>query len=266
MKAPVEAKADDEAATKAALALANLRAEDIVTDERGDGKAFRLDSPALTVSWTTSKGLIEGPSADPSKTSSGTLRIASKGPKPEQFYADIEGSPIVFTLAAASVEPFRGEFHNRRVLAFPADRATRLVFRWPDRTIPFVRQVRPNGPPLWRPERGVQVPEFDLNKIPALVGSLANLVTPRFLQYDGPLPPSAGFDHPQLAIDVVLEGELGTHTLRLGSFLTKEEVEATTATGPSGPVFTLLGPAWTELFQSPRPSYEIPDNVFAPEP
>jgi hypothetical protein len=265
MKAPVEARADDEAATKATLALANLRAEEIVTDDRGDGKAFRLDSPALSVSWTTSKGSSQSRSADTSKTSSGTLRISSKGPKPDQFYAEIEGSPMVFTLAAATIEPFQGEFHNRRVLAFPADKAARLVFRWPDRTIPFVRQVRPNGPPIWRPEPGLQVSEFDLNKLPALVGSLANLVTPRFLQYDGPLPPSAGFDRPQLAIEVVLEGELGTRTLRLGRLLTKEEVEATTATGPSGPVFTLRGPAWTELFQSPRPSYELPDDVFAPE-
>jgi hypothetical protein len=266
MKAPVEARADDEAATKAALALANLRAEELISDQVGDGKAFELDRPALTVSWTTSKNSSGSVSADLSKRSSGTLRISSKGPRPEHVYANIEGDPIVFTLVAASVEPFRGEFHNRRVLAFPADKAVRLVFHWPDRTIPFVREPRPNGPPQWRPEAGIQVTGFDFNKFNALVGSLANLQTPRFVQYDGPLPASAGFDHPQLAIEVVLERNLGTHTLRLGNNLTKDEVAATTATGTTGPVFTVVGPAWTELFRSPRPSYELPEDVFAPTP
>jgi hypothetical protein len=266
MKAPIEARADDEAATKAVLALANLRAEELITDQLGDGKVFQLDKPTLTVSWTTSKETDGSSSADPSKVSSGTLRISSKGPKQEHFYANIEGNPVVFTLVAASVEPFRGEFHNHRVLAFPADKAVRLVFHWPDRTIPFDRVTRPNGPPQWRPAAGIQVDAFDLNRLNALVGSLANLMTPRFLQYDGPLPTSAGFDHPQLVIDVVLEGNLGTHTLRLGDFVTQEEVAATTATGTSGPVFTLLGPAWTELFRSPRPSYDLPDDIFAPKP
>ena len=64
---------------------------------------------------------------------------------------------------------------------------------------------------------------------------------------------------------LVLEGRLGTHTLRLGNFLTPDQLVATAAPGSSGPVFTLTGPAWTELLKSPRPTYEMPENVFAPE-
>lgn len=262
MLAPVEARADDEAATKMVLVLANLRAEELVSDRRGDDKAYGLDAPALSVTWTTSGA--SSPGDDEAKTSTGTLRIGAKPPKAQSSYANIAGSPIVFTLGAAAVQTFEAEFHDRVVLTFPADKVEQLVLRWPDRTLSFTRQARPTGPARWLPEPGIDITGFDLSKLDALVTSLSSLVTPRFVRYDGPFPSSSGLDHPQLTIEVVLGGKRETHALRLGNFRADDRLDATTASGSSGPVFVLAGPAWTELVKSPRPSSDLPDDVFAP--
>jgi hypothetical protein len=262
LRAPVEANADDEAATKMVLILANLHAEELVSDQLGDGKAYGLDAPALTVTWTTSGAT--SPGADTAKPSTGTLRIGAQPPKAQSFSANLVGSPIVFTLSASAVAPFEAEFHDRGVLTFPADQVERLVLRWPDRTFSFTRPARPTGPAQWLPESGIDLSGFDLNKLNALVTSLSRLVTPQFVQYDGPFPSSSGLDHPQLTIEVVLGGQQGTRALRLGNFRAHDQLDATTATGSSGPVFVLTGPAWTELVKSPRPSHDFPDDVFAP--
>ena len=265
LKRPVEAKADDEAATKMALILANLHAVELVSEQLGDVKAFGLHAPALTISWTTNAE--SGPGADKAKASSGTLRIGGKPPNTtDQVYANIEGSPIVFTLSAANVEPFESEFHDRRVLAFPPDKVKRLVLRWPGRALGFTREPRPAAPAQWAAGPDADIAGFDMNKLNALNSSLAGLRTPAFAQYEGPFPPSFGLDHPQLTIQVVLEGTGPvTSELRIGNALDKENFLATTSPGQAGPVFLLNNPAWTELVQTPKPPLEIPEDVFAPE-
>ncbi len=55
MKRPIDAPADTTAVTQALAVLANLRAEDFVSDSIGDGTPYGLDRPAIEVAWETDK-------------------------------------------------------------------------------------------------------------------------------------------------------------------------------------------------------------------
>ena len=53
MRRPIDAPADTQSVTQALAILANLRAEDFVSDSIGDGKPFGLDRPAIEIAWET---------------------------------------------------------------------------------------------------------------------------------------------------------------------------------------------------------------------
>ena len=145
MVRPIAARADEEAVTKAAMLLASLHCEGYVTDQIGDGKAFGLHAPVMAVTWTTpveSAGDKAKGKPGESETRTGTLRICAKLPKSDRSYANIEGSPVVFTLSDRAIDVFDAEFHNRRVLSFAPELARRLVLRWPGRTLAFKTQPR----------------------------------------------------------------------------------------------------------------------------
>src|SRR5262249_6068151 len=102
MMRPVAARADEEAITKATLLLSSLRAEEYISDQVGDGKAFGLYAPSLSVTWTMpaesvpSKPNVDGKAKTAKgkrENKSGTLRIGGKLPKSELWYANIEGNP-----------------------------------------------------------------------------------------------------------------------------------------------------------------------------
>jgi hypothetical protein len=270
MTEPVAAAADPEAVTRVVMLLSKLRADSYVTDAIGDGKSFGFDAPALTVSWTTPgpASASSGPK-EPAPTT-GTLRIGKKLPKSELSYANIAGSPVVFTLGDKVLELFNAEFHTHRVLSFKAESARRLVLRWPGRTLRFKPQVDPARKVLrWvpepDPEHAQAHPGFDTSRVTALVAFLANLTTPKFFQYEGPLPVYTGLTEPRLVIEVEVSDSKAPRVLRLGRS-TPEQTLATTAQGDSGPVFVLTGPAWSDLVLHVPGSGEFPDDVFAPEP
>ena len=52
----------------------------------------------------------------------------------------------------------------------------------------------------------------------------------------------------------------------MGNTRTDGALFATTATGSSGPVFFLAGPAWTSLVNAFSQGGELPADVFAPGP
>jgi hypothetical protein len=269
MVQPVSARADDEAVTRATMLLSSLRAERYVTDQVGDGKPYGLHVPVMTVTWEISSEAAadkaKGKTAEP-QTKTGTLRIGAKLPKPELSYANIEGSPLVFTLPDDAIRVFEAEFHNRRVLSFPPAAAHKLVLRWPARALAFKTQESRDGkgPVRWVPEADSNAAGFDVSRLQPLVATLANLVTPRFLQYTGPIPATTGLDAPQLVIEVQLGGDKPeTRVLRIGHTSATETL-ATTATKASGPVFLLTGPSWSDLAKHVPGGTPLPENVFAP--
>jgi hypothetical protein len=275
MVRPVAARADDDAVTQVILLLSSLRAEEYITDQMGDGRAYGLHAPTLTVTWTTPAEATvrkakekdrSKPGEGQNETVTGTLRIGAKLPNSEQWYANIEGNPAVFTLSARALGVFDAEFHTHRVLAFAPGAARRLVLRWPGRTLVFKPQEAPPGKEMrWVPEDSAAASGFDGSRLVALVQALSNLNAPRFLQYEGPIPAWTGLDDAGLSIEVHL-ADGAARFLRI-SRTSDQQTYATTAKDgeASGPVFFLTGPAWPELVRYVPGGATLPDDVFAPE-
>jgi hypothetical protein len=273
MVRPVDARADEEAVTKVILLLSSLRAEEYVTDQAGDGKAFGLHSPRLTVAWTmpaenTPAGRKEKTQRKEgeNRPTTGTLRIGARLPQSDLWYASVDGNPAVFTLSAQTIGVLGAEFHTHRVLAFPAGSVRLLVLRWPGRTLTFTPQEALAGkPPRWVPQDDAATAGFDASRLPTLVETLANLNTPRFLQYSGPIPALTGLDDPRLVIEAHLT-DGGTSFLRIGRTADQQTYATTLKDGErSGPVFILTGPAWPDLVRYVPGGATLPDDVFAPE-
>ncbi len=265
MLEPVEDPANDEAVTSALMILSDLRAEGFISDAPGDAKEFGLDAPTLRVSWTTEPE-PNAPKAGQASPKMTTLRVGSKDPRSGSYYASLSGQPLIFTLSPSILLPFEAEFHTLRVLTFPAKQAERLVLRWPNRMLSFVHQpAAPSGSTKWRPEQGVDISGFDLSLLDPLVSDLSKLTTQKFFRYEGPFPSKSGLSTPRLVIEVHLSGQK-TRELRVGDTRGDGVLFATTATGSSGSVFLVAGPAWTSLVNISGPGGELPASVFAPEP
>ena len=264
MIAPVNAPADEESITKLVTLLANLTADAYLTDQIGDGKAFGLNAPTLIATWTTPAGGPEAAQNAP-KTETGTIRIGKKVPKSDLWYANIEGSPIVFTLDTRAVDLFEAEFHSHRVLAFPTEAVRRVLFRWSDRSLALKPRASPTAKGvMWVPEGVAETRGFDLSRVGPLVAQLANLHTPKFLQYRGPIPASTGLDPPRLTIEVQTADDKPALVLRLGHSNNEQTYATTAAPGKPGAVFLVIGPAWHDLIQAAPRSDDLPENDSAP--
>jgi hypothetical protein len=269
MREPVEAPADNEAVTKALLALTKLRAERLISDGPANPALYGLDRPTLTVSWTTTptpRG-TQG-TAEPEER---TLRIGARLPNSESSYATLSGDPLVFSLPEAVVLQFRAEFHSRRVLSFNSRQVERLDLRWPKRSLSFEHHPTPHGGLAdWDPVPATAAAGFDLSRISALATQLGRLETRRFLQYTGPISPATGLDTPALTVEVRLKGSAEPRRVRVGREYARGEFYATTASGDDGEVFLLNAPGWAELIKpgetKPQGTGELPENVFAPPP
>ena len=186
--------------------------------------------------------------------------------KPGAFYAALDGHPFVFTLGAASIQPIGAEFHESRVLSFPADAIRRMVFRTPQKAFPFVRVEKPTGGPAdWHAEPPAEVRGIDLSRFPALVQQLSELRTPCFFQYEGPFPAATGLSSPRLCIELQEAAGKPPHVLRLGA-REGDSLYAATGSSPEGAVFFLLPAAsWNALVESFTSAVEeLPADVFAP--
>jgi hypothetical protein len=203
--------------------------------------------------------------AGPDVTVTGTLRVGAKLRNSEERYANIQGTPAVFTLSPRALGVLDAEFHTHRVLAFNPAAARRLVFRWPGRTLVFQPQEAPAGKEMrWVAEDNAAASGFDASRLPVLVQALANLNTPRFLQYAGPIPAVTGLNDPPLSIEVHLASG-GPNILRIGRSVDQQTYATTAKEGEtSGPVFLLTGPAWPDLVRYVPGGMTLPDDVFAP--
>jgi hypothetical protein len=254
MRAPVDGPADVPTITQALAALANLRAEDFEAVSAGDGKAFRLDRPLIEVTWEGDR--------------SHHLKIAAPLPRMLNSYAALDDQPLVFTLSAATVRLFEAEFYDHRVLSFPAERAERIILRWPNRTV-ALRRRRPapaKGQVEWLPDPGTEVDGLDLSRIGALVGTISQLQTHRYFQYIGPYPAASGLPWPRLVVEIQLAPKGPNAVLRIGNTAGDGQVCAAAGTASSGPGFFLPAPPWNELIQSGERYASIPENPFAPTP
>lgn len=264
MVEPVRGPADTGAVTALIVALADLRAENWESDSVGDGTAFGLDTPALRVRWSLSRP-PGAPTGAPEPEAGGALRVGKVKPGSGLRYANIEGDPRVFTLGPAALAPFDAEPHDKTVMTFKADAVERVALDWPSYALTLNRFARPgSGKPEWQPSVGFDNPGFDPARAGALVAALADLKTPRFIRYTGPIPEAAGLDHPRLTVRVKVAGERNERRLRVGNSVAVDSYAATTAEGDSGPVFVLkAADTWKALLKPPARPDDLPDDVFA---
>ena len=255
MRSPVDAPADMSTTTQALTALANLRAEEFtdIPVSEAKGSVFGFERPAVEVIWE----------------SDGVHRLKIGGPVPRSlnYFAAIDGQSLVFHLAATTARLFDAEFHDHRVSSFEAAHAQRIRLRWPNRTVALRRRpTSTRGQVEWVPEPGSEADGIDLSRIGALVGTMSQLETTRFIQYGGDLPIAAGLTHPRFSVEVSLGGKEPNQVLRIGVPTDVGNVCGAVGKGDSGPVFLLPAPPWNELIQSGERYAPIPDDPFAPAP
>jgi hypothetical protein len=98
------------------------------------------------------------------------------------------------------------------------------------------------------------------------VKALSQLETPRFVQYDGEIPPVTGLLRPRLTVEVELGSQAATRVIRIGYPTNDGYVFAAEGTSSSGPIFLLTNVAWDALIASGERFNPLPANVFAPAP
>ncbi|WP_422930298.1 DUF4340 domain-containing protein [Singulisphaera sp. PoT] len=265
MTAPVEASADNESITKILLILSKLTAQRFVADNLDKAREYGLDNPSVTVRWTISpNGMPTASEGSQTKT----LRIGSRVPKQDAlYYANLLGSPMVFTVLEGAAIPFHEEFRSRQVVSFPMKQVDRVTLTWPDQTLAFGHHPTPRGGPQdWNPLPGSEKPSFDLSRVDSLVNDLSRFRTRKFMQYKGPFPKGTGLDKPRLTLRVDLVKGTKPLFLRVGEPMNAEEFYATVDQGDAGTVFLLSGSGWPDLLKPPVKVLELPKDVFAPVP
>jgi hypothetical protein len=255
MRQPVDAPADTRTVTQILALLANLRADQLVTDSVGDGKLFGLDRPQVEVTWETDR--------------THRLKIGAPVPRAGAFYAKVEDLPFVFTIKAEVLKPLVAQLRDHSVLSFPLAKAQRLVLTWgwPPRTAAFKRRsATAKGQSDWVDEPGTDAAGLDQSRIGSLVKSMSQLETDRFAQYDGEIQPYTGLNRPRLIVEVVLGSGEPTRVLKIGSQTNDGNVFAAEGTSGAGPVFLLPASAWEALIQSGERMNPLPADVFSHTP
>jgi len=252
MTKPIAAPADTRSVTQAVSVLANLRADEFVTDGRQHDPRHGLDRPLLEIGWESDR--------------SHRLKVGAQVPRRPAYFATVDDQPYVFTLTAEVLKPFEAEFRDHVVMSFPLARAERIILRWgwPKRTI-AIRHRTPiaKGQPEWVDEPGSDAKGVDLSGAGALVQALSHLETIRYAQYSGDIPPLTGLTRPRLVVEVHLGPDAPPRVLRIGDPTSNGLVFAAEGLGRSGPVFVLPGMSWNALIQSGERLEPLPKNVFA---
>ena len=267
MTAPVAAPADEAAVTGLLTLLQNLDAASWESPTLNDS-AFGLSPPWLRVKWEVGGAALTR-NEGAGRSRSGALRIGSRQASTPNWYANIEGEPTVFALAPQVVAALQAELRDRSVLRVPAGTARRVDLVWPHRTL-AVEPAGPAGSAAWRGVPGYDPGGFDFSLVGPFLSALADLKTPRFLQYDGPIPGTSGLNPPRFVARVTVEEKGNPKVLQLnvGNRLgDTPQRAATTAAEASGAVFILpTQGSWDRIFEEPPRPGELPDDVFAPGP
>jgi Domain of unknown function (DUF4340) len=269
MSEPAKGPIDEESLARLAVMLMNLRAEDLVTDAPGDLKAYGLDPPAMTVSWTMRRA---SPNRRDDPKAKETRLLFLGGPSQKgrgSRFARVSDGSTVFTVVPEATQLLESEFRKHRIFDdLRIEKVTGMTLRWPDRAVRFIRSARAfSGPDDWKPETGADATGIDLAKLNELMGMIANLATTRYAQYDGIMPADYGLTSPKLVIDVSFGPGQPPRVLRIGNPGPGGQYYATVDLDRSGPVFLLPREFWAYWVNGAKPAPEMPEmpeNVFAP--
>ncbi len=275
MVEPVVAPADPEAMGRLLKLLGGLRADALVADS-ADAPAlarFGLKDPPLTLTWSAFAPDTPDPAAKAGRKGGArfkleeySLQVGAQVPgKPATRYAKLDDRPLIFTLPAEAVATVGAEFRDHRALTFDPGQVRRVRLDWRERSLTFAIPAGSNNG-AWALEGPVDAPGFRPEGIPALIRNASTLTTNRFLQYEGPIPPSTGLEPAVLTIRFGMDGVAPPRTLRVGHPSSRGEVFASTADGPAGPIFLTNNAPFLPWIRPPRQAGDLPADVFTPDP
>ncbi len=272
MVEPIVAPADSETMGRLLKLLAGLRAESLVADKVDDLAKFGLKDPPLTLTWSAFASPSTGPAGSaareiptPLKLEDFALRIGSQVPgRPSSRYAKLDEGPLVFTISADAVATLGAEFRDHHALSFDPNRVRKVRLDWRDRGVTLSHRPGPSGP-TWVIEGPVEPGGLRPELAPALIRAASALMTNRFLQYDGPIPPPTGLEPAVLTIRFEFDDATAPKVLKVGHPSAKAEVFASTAAGPTGPIFLAPDAPFGDWIKPPRQAGDLPDNVFVPD-
>ncbi|HEU5118911.1 MAG TPA: DUF4340 domain-containing protein, partial [Isosphaeraceae bacterium] len=262
---PVKAKVDRESIAMLDHLLNPVRAHRLFEIEgTPDLARYGLDSPWARMEWTTTD--------EKKQPRTRALRLGDEVPDGAgSRYAVIEGEPAVFSLSEMAVKVAMIEMHERRVLEFAPSSAAKLVLRRPTSEKVFRRTSKPfTGGLEWTPAPGTSLGDVDVTTLDRLVAEVSGLRAERFVQFEGPFPPEARLEAPELVIEVDLRGGQGSRRLRIGAKADAATRYATVENGADGALFLLPESpqsAWSALLPGTKEKSEpaLPPNPFAPE-
>jgi hypothetical protein len=261
MTKPAAGPADMQTVAQLAVMLANLRADQLITDAPQDSAQYGLDTPVLTCIWSTPQ-----PGAPASKSAKAkasppaewTLTVGKPvSGKQGSHYARVSGNPLVFTLSPIAVQILNTELRDHRVIAFMQQQVDRIVFEWPGRKVGLSRKltrIPDPGKPEWQPDEGSDAVGIAPERINDLLGAVSGLTAARFAQYDGKIPAETGLEPPLVTIEIHTVDRDVTHRLRLGKPAGENQRFATTASGDSGPVAVIAEAPWASWVTKPPPT------------
>lgn len=272
MVEPVDAPADATSVGKLLHLLGTLRAEALVTETPGPLARYGLDTPALTVTWSTSPGfsMVEKPRLvdrvfGTVDFENHSLKVGATLPdRPNFRYAQLSDDPLVFTLGPEALAVLDQEFRDHRVFSIVPDRVREVRLEWPDRGAPVVSTLDPSTR-QWSVDPGSDAPGFDPNMLNALLAEASKLKTTRYFQHLGDFPQGTGFEPARLTIRLAMDDGSPARMLRIGARAGQGpgQAYASTDLGLGGAVFLLPEAPFAGVLRAPRRSGDLPDNVFA---
>jgi hypothetical protein len=108
MTRPAAGPADTQTVAQLMVMLANLRADQLITDAPQDLARYGLDSPVISCTWSVPRpGMVpaKAPAAKQSPLAEWTLSVGKPvAGKQGSHFARLSGNPVVFTLSAVAIQ------------------------------------------------------------------------------------------------------------------------------------------------------------------
>ena len=190
-----------------------------------------------------------------------------KGPTADTFYANVAGSPLVFTVGGPQIQPLLAEFRDQRVLSFPAAKVIAWSCAGPLETLePRSRSPATGGPSAWKPLPGSEGIRFDLSRLDAPGERPGQPDRPPVHPVCRPLPGVGRADSSPAGDRGRPGGRAGTaHRSGSGTPGRRRRAlrhrRARERRGRSSSSPTRDGPIWS---RPPEAAGDLPEDVFAP--
>ena len=243
MTKPAEAPANASMMAAVEVGLATIRAVELVEDNVTDPAKYGLDKPSVRIdfemaSGTKPKSLLTGAAADGGKR-----------------YAVLEGTQIVFTVAADFGRAILDEVRDTKVFSFkPAD-VTRVELTTGDRKVLLVKSDKD-----WKAEAPADR-TVSQSGVWGELSHLSQLLTTKFMNYTAADLANYGLDKPQATARIAMP--TGVAVLSVGAMAQTGHYYATSTTVTG--VF-LLTPGDVAKVLEPESLFETPPAGQAPAP